>query len=61
MQENEEKVMICNKKFYCKKFKSMEEALDFVNRYCSNLWTHLFTYVDGEWISSGSTWPKESC
>ena len=58
VNEDELTVMIINKKYVGKKFRTMGEALKFINKNCPDLWTHLFTYIDDEWRATGSTWSK---
>lgn len=56
--EEQAQVMICNKRYYNVKFKSLEEATAFVERNCPFLWTRLFKKIDDKWITSGSILPQ---
>ena len=51
-------VMISNSK-YKVKFKTREEALDFIEIHCPHLWTKILIKTeDGNWIPAGTVFPS---
>lgn len=57
--EDEATIEISNNVFKSLKFRTKEEAINFVNQYCSNLWTKLKRKTENGWVVAGSILPEK--